>query len=51
MADLPLLQSGRVENIGISGAVTPQVSVPQVDYTGLKAGAQYQGTVSATMTV
>lgn len=49
MADLPLLQSGRVENIGISGAVTPQVSVPQVDYTGLKAGAQYQGTVSATI--
>lgn len=49
MADLPLLQSGRVENIGIPGAVTPQVNVPQVDYTGLKAGAQYQNTVSATI--
>lgn len=49
MADLPLLQSGRVENIGISGAVTPQVSAPQVDYTGLKAGAQYQSTVGATI--
>lgn len=49
MADLPLLQSGRVENIGISGAVTPQVSAPQVDYTGLKAGAQYQSTVGSTI--
>jgi hypothetical protein len=49
MADLPLLQSGRVENIGIPGAVTPQVSAPQVDYVGLKAGAQYQSTVSSTI--
>ena len=49
MADLPLLQSGRVENIGISGAVTPQVNAPQVDYVGLKAGAQYQGTVAQTL--
>ena len=49
MADLPLLQSGRVENIGIPGAVTPQVSAPQVDYVGLKAGAQYQNTVSSTI--
>lgn len=49
MADFPLIQSGRVENIGIPGAVTPQVSAPQVDYTGLKAGAQYQNTVGATI--
>jgi hypothetical protein len=49
MADLPLLQSGRVENIGIPGAVTPQVSAPQVDYVGLKAGAQFQNTVSSTI--
>lgn len=49
MADFPLIQSGRVENIGIPGAVTPQVSAPQVDYTGLKAGAQYQNNVGATI--
>ena len=49
MADLPLLQSGRIENIGIPGAVTPQVSAPQVDYTGLKAGAQYSSQVAQTL--
>ena len=49
MADLPLIQSGRIENIGIPGAVTPQVSAPQVDYTGLKAGAQYSSQVAQTL--
>ena len=49
MADLPLLQSGRVEAAGIPGAVLPTVSAPQVDYVGLKAAAQYQGTVSQTL--
>lgn len=49
MADLPLLQSGRVENIGISGAVTPQVNVPQVDYVGLRAGAQAGGQIAQTL--
>ena len=49
MADLPLLQSGRVEASGIPGAVLPTVNAPQVDYVGLKAAAQYQGTVAQTL--
>lgn len=49
MADLPLLQTGRVEAAGIPGAVLPTVNAPQVDYVGLKAGAQYQNTVSQTL--
>lgn len=49
MADLPLLQSGRVENIGIPGAVTPQVNVPQVEYTGLRAGAQAGSQMAQTL--
>jgi hypothetical protein len=49
MADLPLLQSGRVENIGISGAVTPQVTAPQVDYVGLRAGAASSQTMAQTL--
>lgn len=49
MADLPILQSGRVEAAGIPGAVLPNVTAPQVDYVGLKAGAQYQGTVAQTL--
>lgn len=49
MADLPLIQSGRVEAAGIPGAVLPTVNAPQVDYVGLKAGAQYQGTVAQTL--
>lgn len=49
MAELPLLQSGRVENIGIPGAVTPQVNVPQVEYTGLRAGAQASGQMAQTL--
>ena len=49
MATLPLIQSGRVENVNISGAVLPTVNAPQVEYTGLKAGAQYADTVSQTL--
>lgn len=49
MADLPLLQSGRVENIGIPGAVTPQVTAPTVDYVGLRAGAANSQTVAQTL--
>lgn len=49
MATLPLIQSGRVENVGIPGAVLPTVNAPQVEYTGLKAGAQYADTVSQTL--
>lgn len=49
MADLPLLQSGRVENIGIQGAVTPQVNAPQVDYVGLRAGAASSQTMAQTL--
>jgi hypothetical protein len=49
MADLPLLQSGRVEAAGIPGAVLPTVNAPQVDYVGLKAGAQYQSNVAQTL--
>jgi hypothetical protein len=49
MADLPLLQSGRVEAAGIPGAVLPTVSAPQVDYVGLRAGASNAQTVSQTL--
>lgn len=49
MADLPLLQSGRVENIGIPGAVLPQVNAPQVDYVGMKAAANYQQTLTQSL--
>jgi hypothetical protein len=49
MADLPLLQSGRVENIGIQGAVTPQVTAPQVDYVGLRAGAANSQAMAQTL--
>ena len=49
MADLHLIQSGRVEAAGIPGAVLPTVNPTQVDYVGLKAGAQYQGTVAQTL--
>lgn len=49
MATLPLIQSGRVENVGIPGAVLPTVNAPQIEYTGLKAGAQYADTVSQTL--
>lgn len=49
MADLPLLQSGRVEAAGIPGAVLPTVNAPQVDYVGLRAGAANAQTVSQTL--
>lgn len=49
MADLPLLQPGRVENVGIPGAVTPQINAPQVDYVGLRAGAANAQTVAQTL--
>jgi hypothetical protein len=49
MADLPLLQSGRVEAAGIPGAVLPTVQAPQVDYVGLRAGAAKAQTVSQTL--
>tara|TARA_R110000868_G_scaffold18843_5_gene82139 strand:- start:6718 stop:8451 length:1734 start_codon:yes stop_codon:yes gene_type:complete len=49
MADLPLLQSGRVEPAGIPGAVLPSVTAPQVDYVGLRAGAAKAQTVSQTL--
>ena len=49
MADLPLLQSGRVEAAGIPGAVLPNVTAPQVDYVGLRAGAANAQTVSQTL--
>lgn len=49
MAVLPLIQSGRVENIGIPGAVTPQINAPQVEYTGLRAGAQATSQMSQTI--
>ena len=49
MADLPLLQSGRVEAAGIPGAVLPTVTAPQVDYVGLRAGAANAQTVSQTL--
>ncbi len=49
MADLPLLQPGRVENVGIPGATLPQVSAPQVDYVGLRAGASNAQTVAQTL--
>lgn len=49
MADLPLLQPGRVELTGIPAAVTPQVSAPSIDYVGLRAAGQYQQTVAQTL--
>jgi hypothetical protein len=49
MADLPLLQSGRVEAAGIPGAVLPTVTAPQVDYVGLRAGAANAQTISQTL--
>jgi hypothetical protein len=49
MADLPLLQSGRVEAAGIPGAVLPTVNAPQVDYVGLRAGAANAQTVAQTL--
>ena len=49
MADLPLLQSGRVENVGIPGAVLPSVQAPQVQYVGLQAAANYQSTIAQSL--
>ncbi len=49
MADLPLLQSGRVENVGIPGAVLPSVQAPQVQYVGLQAAANYQNTLAQSL--
>lgn len=49
MAELPLLQSGRVENVGVPSAVLPQVNAPQVNYTGLQAGAQYQQQIASSL--
>ncbi len=49
MADLPLLQSGRVEFAGVPAAVTPQVSFPTVDYVGTRAAVSYQQTVAQTL--
>lgn len=49
MADLPLIQSGRVENAAIPNAILPQVNAPQVDYVGLKAGAQNQQQIAAAL--
>lgn len=49
MADLPLLQPGRVEFAGVPAAVTPQISTPQVNYVGMRAAAEYQQTVSQTL--
>lgn len=49
MADLPLLQSGRVEFAGVPAAVTPQVSFPTVDYAGTRAAVSYQQTVAQTL--
>jgi len=49
MADLPIIQPGRVENAGIPGATLPQVTPPQVDYVGLRAGAANAQTVAQTL--
>lgn len=49
MADLPIIQPGRVENVGIPGAVLPQVTPPQVDYVGLRAGSANAQTVAQTL--
>lgn len=49
MAELPLIQSGRVENAAIPNAILPQVNAPQVDYVGLKAGAQSQQQIAASL--
>jgi len=49
MAEYPLLQSGRVENVAIPGAVLPQVNAPQVNYVGLQAGAQYQQQIAQSL--
>ena len=49
MADLPIIQPGRVENAGIPGAVLPQVTPPQVDYVGLRAGAANAQNVAQTL--
>lgn len=49
MADLPLLQPGRVEFAGVPAAVTPQVNAPTVDYVGTRAAVGYQQTVAQTL--
>lgn len=49
MADLPLLQSGRVEFAGVPAAVTPQITTPSVSYVGIRAAADYQQTVAQTL--
>lgn len=49
MATLPLIQSGRMENIGIPGAVTPNVQAPQIDYVGLRQAAASQQQVAQTL--
>lgn len=49
MATLPIIQSGRMENIGIPGAVTPNVQAPQVDYVGLRQAATSQQQMAQTL--
>lgn len=49
MAELSLLQSGRVDNMAVPNAVTPQVSTPQVNYVGMKAAVEYQNTLSESL--
>lgn len=49
MATLPIIQSGRMENIGIPGAVTPNVQAPQVDYVGLRQAAAANQQMAQTL--
>lgn len=49
MATLPIIQSGRMENIGIPGAVTPNVQAPQVDYVGLRQAAASNQQMAQTL--
>lgn len=46
---LPIIQSGRMENIGIPSAVTPNVQAPQIDYVGLRQAAASQQQMAQTL--
>jgi len=46
MADVPLIQPGRVQLDGVPQATLPTITPPQVDYIGMRAGAQSAGQLS-----
>jgi len=49
MADVPLIQPGRVQLDGVPQATLPTITPPQVDYIGMRVGAQSAGQIAQAL--